>query len=312
MINRFLQRASDMRLNIRSVSGGFLFVLGMLFLGQMPLSLLIGSLASGHNVTAQDVNDNPEEFGLSTEIYLSLAMFSFILAMGALWFVIRFFHNGRFRQIVSPNPRLRLGRLLLPGLIWFVFSAGYDVYSWYMHPELYTLTFNWQSFLPLLLIGLFLLPFQTSFEEFFLRGYLMPAVAYGTRNAIPGLLVSATVFALMHSFNPEVDKYGFLTMFPYYFGFGFFLGFIAIWDQGLEIPLSLHYFNNLYSLLIVTFEGSALRTSAVFTLKEMDMQASMIYFYISMLLITFLCMLFCRWKWPPALKVRENNDEVQE
>lgn len=312
MINRFLNRASDMHVGLRSLSGGFLFVLGFLFLGQLPLSLVLKLRADAAGAEPAAVLSDPEKFGLSTNLFLLLTMLSFIIAMAVLGFVIRFFHQGRFRQIISPNPRLRIARLILPGLFWFLFSAAYDVYGWYTNPGLYSLTFDLQSFIPLLFIGLLVLPFQTSFEEFFLRGYLMPSAAKLSGNGIYGLLISAVVFALMHSFNPEVEKYGFFTMFPYYFGFGFFLGLIAIWDQGLEIPLSLHYFNNLYSLLIVTFEDSALHTRAVFTLKEMDMQGSMVFFFVTMFIITLLCMLFYRWKWPPLLTVREKNEKEPE
>ena len=147
------------------------------------------------------------------------------------------------------------------------------------------------------------MPFQTSFEELFFRGYLMQGFSFLFRNQWPALLVTSVLFALMHSWNPEAEKFGFWTMFPYYCSFGLLLGYIALQDKSLEISLAVHAANNMFSSLFLTFEGSALETDALLVQKTMDPARMMPFYMASMLLFLVICSLVFGW-W----KKKENRE----
>jgi membrane protease YdiL (CAAX protease family) len=78
------------------------------------------------------------------------------------------------------------------------------------------------------------------------------------------ILIPASLFALLHSFNPEVEEFGFWAAMPQYLIFGLLFGIIAVLDDGIELAIGMHTANNLLGSLLVTFKSSTLRTDAVF------------------------------------------------
>jgi membrane protease YdiL (CAAX protease family) len=132
-------------------------------------------------------------------------------------------------------------------------------------------------------------------EELFFRAYLLQGLSSGSRRVAPAIIVSSLLFALMHSWNPEVQTHGFFVMFPFYFSFGLFLAIIAVLDQSLEIPLAVHAANNIYGALVVTFPESALQTDALWTVRNMNPVESYPFLYAGIL---FFCLLmYVRYRW---------------
>jgi membrane protease YdiL (CAAX protease family) len=103
------------------------------------------------------------------------------------------------------------------------------------------------------------------------------------------------VFGLLHFTNPEVREFGFLITFPYYFGFGLFMGIITILDNGLEIPLGIHAIVNIYGTTLVTFPSSTMQTPAVFRMKTYEPKLMLIMFVI--LAIFFILIAARKYKW---------------
>jgi len=74
---------------------------------------------------------------------------------------------------------------------------------------------------------------------------------------------------LPHLANPEVSA-GPVLLALFYFSFGAFLALITLKDNGLELALGAHAGNNLFTALLVNYEGGALTTPAIFTATELD------------------------------------------
>jgi membrane protease YdiL (CAAX protease family) len=125
------------------------------------------------------------------------------------------------------------------------------------------LNFKPVPFAILVVIGVLLIPIQTSTEEYVFRGYLMQGFANLSKNKLFPLLMTSIIFGSMHLFNPEVSKMGNIIFF-YYIGTGLFLGVITLMDDGMELALGFHAANNLVSALLVTSDWSAFQTHSIF------------------------------------------------
>jgi membrane protease YdiL (CAAX protease family) len=130
--------------------------------------------------------------------------------------------------------------------------------------------FHFGRWIILFIVSVCLIPFQTSVEEIFMRGYLMQAIGNLTKYPIVGVLLSAGLFGAMHFWNPEVQKMGLPMAVYYYMGFGLVLGAITLLDEGLELALGFHAANNLFASIFVTFKDSSLQTDALVVDSEMN------------------------------------------
>ncbi len=120
------------------------------------------------------------------------------------------------------------------------------------------------NFFILLLIALLFLPFQTSFEELFFRGYLMQGSTLLFQSKWGALLFTSLLFGAMHLSNPEIDNFGLWVALPQYVFMGLFLGYITLKDNGLELAIGVHAANNIISGITYTSDATALQTHALF------------------------------------------------
>ena len=125
------------------------------------------------------------------------------------------------------------------------------------------LQFQPARFAILFLMGIILIPIQTSTEEYIFRGYLMQGFAGLAHNRWFPLVMTSLIFGGMHVFNPEVTEMGYFVM-VYYIGTGFFLGILTLMDEGMELALGFHAANNLIGALLVTSDSAVFQTYAVF------------------------------------------------
>ncbi len=119
------------------------------------------------------------------------------------------------------------------------------------------------KFIPLAIIAVLLIPLQTSFEEYLFRGHMMQGIGLMAKNRWVPLIITSTLFGLMHAANPEVEKLGPGIMI-YYIGTGFFLGILTLMDEGLELALGFHAANNLITALLVTSDWTAFQTDSIY------------------------------------------------
>jgi len=345
---------------------GILVVIVGYFIGQIPLMGVLQQKMSGMD-DLQEANSRLMEydfayFGLDQNFTLVLILLSFVAAFFILWFWMDYVHRRPFRSLITPLAKLNWSKIAFGFAAWFGLTLVIELIGLFIDPDNYILTFNWRTFLPLLAICLIILPIQTSFEELFMRGYLMQGLTihpgtilctlifiggigsvlasidssnlenidfallsknlsyytYATlgiafffllerytniklglyrimRTPILPLIITSAIFGLMHGMNPEIEKFGFWNMMSVYIGMGFMLGLITLLDESLELALGVHFANNLFAALFVSFEGSALQTPAVFRAVEMNTD----YMFLGFMIMAsiFMAIVYYKYRW---------------
>lgn len=199
---------------------------------------------------------------IDKNLQLFLLLIPFLIGFLGLWLVIKKLHERTLLSITTSRTQIDWSRFLYAFLIWSgatVLVVGAD---YLISPESYEWNFNLQRFVLLFLIAVFLIPIQTSLEEYIFRGYLMQGFGGLFKNAWAPLLITSVIFGSLHLFNPEVEKLGYGIL-VYYIGTGLFLGIMTLMDDGIELALGFHAANNLITALLVTSSWTAFQTESV-------------------------------------------------
>ncbi len=227
-------------------------------LGQLPLTLVI--MQEGGVSPSGDPMEMMRNIDKNLQLFLLLI--PFLIGFFGLWLVIKKLHERTLLSITTSRTQIDWSRFLYAFLIWSgatVLVVGTD---YLISPESYEWNFNLQRFVLLFLIAVFLIPIQTSLEEYIFRGYLMQGFGGLFKNAWAPLLITSVIFGSLHLFNPEVEKLGYGIL-VYYIGTGLFLGIMTLMDDGIELALGFHAANNLITALLVTSSWTAFQTESV-------------------------------------------------
>lgn len=230
-------------------------------IGSVPLVLVgvINSIKTGKNVLKSDDLLKSIEPNLS----LFLVMQLFVFASIALYFVIKYFHKQSIQSVTTSRKKVDFRRIFFSFSAWGIISVISILSAYFMTDSELVLQFQPARFAILFLIGIILIPIQTSTEEYIFRGYLMQGFAGLAHNRWFPLVMTSLIFGGMHVFNPEVTEMGYFVM-VYYIGTGFFLGILTLMDEGMELALGFHAANNLIGALLVTSDSAVFQTYAVF------------------------------------------------
>lgn len=277
----------------------FLLVAAGYILGQVPLTALQMYKVEKNNLGIEALNEFEKTldfsiFGIDKNLGFVFLIAMFIFATIGLYAGLRL-HKKKFIDIITPQRTINFKKILFAFGFWFLLNLVLETVTYFIDPSHYTFTFNAGSFFILLLICIFLLPIQTSFEEFVFRGYMMPSLSLLIRNKWMPLLISSVLFSLVHSANPEIEKYGFWTMQFYYIGAGLFLGYITIMDDSLELALGVHAATNIFGAAIVSYDGSVLQTDTLAKTSIINPWMMIAFFYISSAIFIYVC--HKRYKW---------------
>lgn len=267
-------------------------------LGQMPLYFAILWMNGGTldaNLSAKMEALDFEGLGLSPNASLFLMLLSFAGAMLMLWVFVTGLHNRSFKTLITPFEKIQWSKIFFAFGLWMLLTILMEGINFLLYPEVYRLQFEFSQFLLLLLICIFVLPIQTSFEEVFFRGYLLQGFGLAGKYKLIPLVITSVLFGLMHILNPEVEQFGTGIMMTYYIGVGFFLGFVTLMDDSLELALGIHYATNFYAATFVTYEGSALKTNAIFQTQIVNIEIMLLFFLVSALV--FICICFKKYHW---------------
>ncbi|WP_324027928.1 CPBP family intramembrane metalloprotease [Maribacter sp. BPC-D8] len=172
-------------------------------------------------------------------------------------------HSQSITSLTTSRKKIDWKRVFFAFGIWGLITIVLTFVGIYLSPEDYLFNFKLMPFLSLALIGIILIPLQTSFEEYLFRGHMMQGLGIATKNRWVPLVVTSVLFGLMHLGNPEVEKLGYGIMI-YYIGTGFFLGIITLMDEGLELALGFHAANNLIGALLLTADWTAFQTDSLY------------------------------------------------
>jgi len=277
------------------IAAGFI---GANLIGAIPLIVVITVkvLQSGNTIVPNPDNSmDLSVYGIDPNIGLILIMIPFLVALITIALLFKPFHKRTFMQIVNGTNTMRWNRFFFAIMTWGLIMGLYLIIDYMMNPTSYTLIFNPASFIPLVIISVVLIPFQTTFEEVLFRGYLAQGIGAWTRNRWFVILIPALFFGLMHSFNPEIKEFGFWTAIPQYIIYGLVFGLITVLDDGIEIAMGVHAINNIFSSIFVTYKASALQTPALFEQQQVNPTKETFVLLISSLI--FITILSFKYKW---------------
>lgn len=240
---------------------GLIFIIGSSFVGQLPM---LGMLLFETAFRGKKYPTNGELLHFfEPNLNLFLLLIPFVFSLAGIYFTVRFLHRQTFITIVTGRKKMDWKRVWFSFSIWSVFTIVSTLATYYLNPADFEINFQPIPFLILLVIATLLVPIQTTVEELVFRGYLMQGFANLSRNKWFPLLMTSSIFGLMHLFNPEVSKIGNIIMI-YYIGTGLLLGIMTLMDDGMELALGFHAANNLIGALLITSDWSAFQTYSVF------------------------------------------------
>lgn len=186
----------------------------------------------------------------------------FIFLCIGIFFVIKVLHRRKILTLVSADASFDPGRFLCGLLVWILLAGIQTSLEYSLAPQNFTWNFHplrWLLFLP---IALILTPIQTSAEEFLFRSYFLQGLGLLIRQPLVLAIAVSLPFALVHFSNPEMDR-GALWIGLTYFALAMFLAVITLKDDRLELALGVHAANNLFIVLLVNTQDSALRSPAI-------------------------------------------------
>lgn len=235
--------------------------------GALPLLIGIGlkGMSDPGSVTEYAANPNDLSLlGIDANIGLIMMLFPFIAGLVTFMFLTRPLHGKTTIQVINGTNKIRWSRFFISFFVWFLLGLIYFLLYLKADPANFSLNNKTYTLIILILVCIFFIPFQTAFEEIIFRGYLMQGFTVISGNRWIPLLLTSVFFGLLHSFNPEVKTFGFLTMMPQYILFGLIFGLITIMDDGVEAAMGAHTANNIFLCIFVTNESSALQTPALY------------------------------------------------
>lgn len=255
----FIQQAFKYQYDFWRYLLGIFIVIIAVFAGQMPFLVAI-LLKTGFDLEAMDESQMMQI--LDSNLSLFLMLLTFAVALFALFIVVRMVHSQPIKALTTARKKIDWGRFFFAFGLVAIFSITVTLIDYYSNPEDYVVNFQPVPFLIMLVIALVMIPLQTSFEEYFFRGYIMQGVGTLVKNRWVPLILTSVIFGGLHFFNPEVTKLGNIIMI-YYIGTGFLLGIMTLMDDGLELALGFHAGNNLITAVLVTADWTAFQTNSV-------------------------------------------------
>lgn len=266
------------------------------FIGALPLLIVMMSkLDQGYSVNSDNFLDL-SAYGIDLNIGLMLMLVPFIIGLIVLVILCKRLHKRSLSEVINGTKKIRWNRFFYAMGMWALLLAVTLSVEYLVSPQDFKFQFEPTRFLISAIIILIFIPFQTTFEEVLFRGYLMQGFAFWSKNRWVAIIFTAVIFGLLHSFNPEIDAFGFWLAMPQYIIFGLTFGIMSVLDDGIETAMGAHAANNMFLCLFVTSKESALQTYAVF--EQINVNPSFVD--ILVLLVTsiiFLFILKSKYKW---------------
>jgi len=274
--------------------GYFLFQVVMLF----PLI----NAAINNGITFSQIQSdpellfNPDKIGLNKNIVLALLFGMFVFALLGLYLAVKKLHYKSFLSIITAYDKFRYSRFFFAFAVWALLIIITTVVSYFVNSEDISIQFDPVNFAILVGVTVVLLPIQTNTEEILFRGYMLQGLSQIFKNGITPLIITSLLFGMVHMSNPEASAFGWAVMLPYYTVFGFFLGALALLDEGLELAMGIHCANNLISSLLITSPNGVLKTDAIFVAKSENPGGEFLTWFVLAAITFTIFWLKYRWK----------------
>ena len=236
---------------------GILYLLVLIgFFGMMVVNYVLSEDIDTNEMISQLIN----QFGINITFVMIILPLS-LMCLGLLFWV-KIVHRQSLTSLTTSRPKVDWSRILFSFSLWSTFTIIITLIAYFAEPESFVINFKPIPFFIFLALAIVLVPLQTSFEEYFFRGYMMQYLGVVTNSRLVPFLVTSILFGLMHFANPEVEKLGYITMI-YYIGTGFFLAILTLMDDGLELSLGFHAANNLVGALLITSDWTVFQTHSI-------------------------------------------------
>ncbi len=200
---------------------------------------------------------------LGSNLVLVILLAPLAVGLFIVWAWVKLVHPQSITSLTTSRKKVDWKRIMFAFMVWGGITIAVTGADILLSPEDYIFNFQPLPFLNLVVIGVLLIPFQTSFEEYLFRGHMMQGIGLMAGNRWMPLLVTSLLFGIMHLGNPEVEKLG-SGILIFYIGTGLFLGIVTLMDEGLELALGFHAANNLITALLVTADWTAFQTNSLF------------------------------------------------
>lgn len=277
-------------------------------IGVIPLLVVVAAAVAKDPGAIEKAGGNFADlssYGIDPNVGLVLMIFPFIVGLLAIVLLVKPLNGRNYRSLVNGTDSIRWKRIFFSFGLWTVIMVIYLVVSLKLDPANFVLN-NWSSSLLILaLISLVLLPFQTSFEEFLFRGYLMQGIGVWTGTKWAPLVITSLLFALMHSFNPEIKEFGFWLMIPQYLIFGLLFGLITVLDNGIELSIGAHAANNIFLSIFLTQKASALQTDALYEQQQVYPVSDMISLAVIAVIFVLILGYSFGWNWKESFRYKK-------
>jgi len=173
------------------------------------------------------------------------------------------------KEFITNNPHIRVRRGVLACFLWILLLSLFTVLESLFSPNQLIFTLKIRSLLLFLPAALIMVTIQAASEELLFRTFLGRWIAIYSARKLPAAIVSGVLFMSVHLFNPEVTLYNnSWAIYLFYFFFGFILMYFSLKDGGYELAIGIHVGNNLFSSILVNYEGSVMPTPSLFTAQS--------------------------------------------
>lgn len=270
---------------------GSLVIILFTFFGQIPLTVVV--LENGVS-NGSDPMENIR--ALDKNLQLVLLLLPFVIGFLGLWLVVTKLHNRTLQSIATSRSSIDWKRVLFSFSGWGAATLTFVGIDYSIQPENFIWNFKAGPFALLFLIGIILIPIQSSLEEYIFRGYLLQGFGGLFRNSWLPLIFTSIIFGSLHLFNPEVEKLGYWIL-VYYIGTGLFLGILTLMDQGIELALGFHAANNLITALLVTSDWTAFQTESVLIDTSTPSLGAELFVTLLLLYPIFLWACYKKYRW---------------
>lgn len=299
----------------RYVLSIFMVLIGWQFIGIIPLFIVAFNESDDYAELMASSANAFTDLGINSNLYLLVMLLMFTCGLIFLLFAVKIFHVRSITSLITSRINISWKRVLYGFSFWFFISVFFLIIDYFMYPDHYVYNFKPIPFAVLVIISFVLMPLQTAFEELLFRGYFMQGLGIWFKNAAVPFILTSVAFGLMHSFNPEVEKLGYLILI-YYVATGFLFGIITLMDEGTELALGMHAANNIVAAIFVTMNWAAFQTEALFVdISEPTMGIYLFFpvFVIYPLVILFLSRKYGWSDWRQKLFGRVNEPaEINE
>mgnify|MGYP001600357146 FL=1 len=203
-------------------------------------------------------------------IYFFLVL-PFAISFLAMYLLIPLVHDRPFASLFEPSDRIQWIKPLKMAGVFILFLLAFETLHYLFASEDYVLDYAGWPFWVTVFLSVFLLYFQTAWEELVFRSYLYQGLGMWLRRRWLAIFLSSVFFAGMHMANPEAMAYDVKMLFAYYFLTGAFLGILVVMEDNIYLAWAFHLANNFIAAVFFSYEGAALNTYALFRATEVDM-----------------------------------------